>query len=313
MSNLIIYIDNLNNAEIAGWIDDDGPVPAIEIEIDGRWVCSLSPAVYRPDVEKGGIGDGRRGFVFPLAGRLGPDSVVTVKRHGTVLYQDCIADAANPEALPEAQAHARSQRRWRADEPAQHLTWGRLMTGDSLWDLYQRWYDFTSRDQILEIGPGYGRVLKTAIARGVPFASYTAVELSQARVDRLSAEFPTEGVRFVQGDVDSWAGDKSFDVVICSSTFEHLHPDCRRALRNIHRQLSPGGLVFIDFIETVASSQDFETTGVYIRQYCKEELSTIFSECGYALQAVETCTLGEGNFGPVNRYVVAAKRGNAAQ
>lgn len=297
MSRLIFYVDSLTTAQIAGWIDEDGPVPAIEVEIDGHWVCTLSPSVYRPDVEKGGVGDGRRGFAFPLAGLVGPDSIVTVKRHGAVLYENRVADAAK----------ALSQQRWRSDEPAPDLTWGRLMTGDSLWDLYQKWRDFTARDRVLEIGPGYGRLLKTALERGARFASYTALELSQARVGNLKAEFPIDGVRFVQGDIDSWSGDEPFDVVICSSTFEHLYPDCRRALRNIHRQLTPGGAIFIDFIESTASWPDTEANGTYIRRYSEEELTAIFNECGYALQAIETCTLGEGNLGPVRRYVVAAK------
>ena len=67
--------------------------------------------------------------------------------------------------LSQANAHRRSQRRWRSDEIAPHLTWDRLMTGDSLWDLYQRRHDFNARDRILEIGPGYGRLLKTALER----------------------------------------------------------------------------------------------------------------------------------------------------
>jgi 2-polyprenyl-3-methyl-5-hydroxy-6-metoxy-1,4-benzoquinol methylase len=307
MSSLLFYVDIITTSQIAGWIDDNGPVDEIELEIDGCWVCTLSPSVYRSDVERAGVGDGRRGFIFPLAGRADPDSVVAIKRHGTILYKARVGDAMNPGAVPEAQAHVRSQQRWREDEPAPYLTWGRLMTGASLWDLYLSRRDFTASDRILEIGPGYGRLLKTALERRVCFASYTAVELSQPRVDRLVAEFPIGGVRFVQGDIDEWSDGEPFDVVICSSTFEHLYPDCRRALRNICRQLSPGGAVFIDFIETAGSAQSFDAHGTYVRQYSKEELTAIFRECGYALQSVESCTLGEGNFGPVNRFVVVAQ------
>jgi hypothetical protein len=62
MPNQVFYIDELSLSRIAGWIDDDGPVAEIEIEIDGRWVCTLSPSAYRSDLEQAQLGDGRRGF-----------------------------------------------------------------------------------------------------------------------------------------------------------------------------------------------------------------------------------------------------------
>jgi 16S rRNA A1518/A1519 N6-dimethyltransferase RsmA/KsgA/DIM1 with predicted DNA glycosylase/AP lyase activity len=67
------------------------------------------------------------------------------------------------------------------------------MTGDSLWALYERYRQFTPNDKILEIGPGYGRLLKTALDRKIPFQSYAALELSN-RVDRLRREFDLENV-----------------------------------------------------------------------------------------------------------------------
>ncbi|HTV30235.1 MAG TPA: class I SAM-dependent methyltransferase [Xanthobacteraceae bacterium] len=206
----------------------------------------------------------------------------------------------------EARAHQRSQRRWRSDEIAPHLTWDRMMTGDSLWNLYQGHHDFQVRDRILEVGPGYGRLFRTALQRKISFGSYTAVELSQARVDRLAAEFPLESVLFVQGDIENWSNERFFNVVLCSSTFEHLYPDCRRALQNIHRQLSSDAAVFIDFIYSTESLRYFEADETYIRMYSHDELIAIFNACGYAIATIEECILGEGNYGPVKRYVVVA-------
>ena len=85
--------------------------------------------------------------------------------------------------------HWLSHRRWSGDEPVAELTWGRVMTGDSLWSVYQRYRRFTPNDAILEIGPGYGRLLRTALEWNVPFRSYIGLELSKARVDRLEREF----------------------------------------------------------------------------------------------------------------------------
>lgn len=305
MSALRLWVDRCSTTEICGWIDNSGPVSPIQIEVNGDWLCTLAATAYREDLERAGLGDGRRGFALPLAGRLRPGMNRVVIKYASEIVYD------NPDVLllsvDHPEAHAISQIRWRGDEAATGLTWGRLMTGDSLWDLYQRMRTFASSDRILEIGPGYGRLLKTAMARRVPFASYTALELSESRVAQLRGDFAISGVEFIQGDVDTWLGAPLFDVVICSSTFEHLHPDCRTALKNVRRQLADQGQVFIDFIYRERSSASFEDNGTYVRIYCRDELSEIFAECGYRVQAIETCALGEDALGrPVIRFVVAA-------
>ena len=120
MAKLQLFVDGCSAVEIRGWIDDDGPVEAIAIEVNQAWVCTLSPTMYRADLEQAGIGDGRRAFAFPLTGRLRPgDNLVVVKRGGEMLYQ-------NPDVLlltpDHPQAHAISQQRWRGEEPAESLT-----------------------------------------------------------------------------------------------------------------------------------------------------------------------------------------------
>jgi SAM-dependent methyltransferase len=222
-----------------------------------------------------------------------------------------------------------SQKRWYGDEPPEGLTWGRVMTGDSLWDLYERYHRFTSEDKILEIGPGYGRLLKTALARNIPFHSYTGLELSKARVNRLRCEFDQANVNFIDGDIDIWRSELKFNIVICSSTFEHLYPDCRAALHNIYNHLAPDANIFIDFIGNIprkifgidlpsltsdlirrmkTSLRWFEPSGTYIRIYSTHELLRIFGECGYAVRSIDPCTLGNGVRGRVNRLVVIAQQ-----
>jgi SAM-dependent methyltransferase len=203
------------------------------------------------------------------------------------------------------------------------------MNGDSLWTLYQEYRQFSANDRILEIGPGYGRLLRTALERNVQFRSYTGLELSKARVDRLLQEFDLDTVDFVAADIDTWTSTDRFDVVICSSTFEHLHPDCRAALHNIHHHLAPGADVFIDFIGSLPrrifgidlasitsnliqkmkfSARWFESNGTYIRIYPVHELRAIFGECGYAVRGIDACTLGTGKGGPVTRLLVVAQK-----
>ena len=202
------------------------------------------------------------------------------------------------------------------------------MDAESLWSIYQRHHDFKASDSILEIGPGYGRVLKTALKRGVPFKRFVGVELSGARVEKLNTEFGSSKVSFVTGDADHWQGAEKFDVVLCSSTFEHLHPDCRAALRNIRGQLAPGASVFIDFVGSIPRRvlgvdptpiarflghvlgirlKYFEKDGTYIRFYFENELKAMFEEAGFAVKSIESTEIGEGESGPIKRLVVIAR------
>ena len=152
-------------------------------------------------------------------------------------------------------------------------------------------------------------------------------------MDRLRQAFELDTVEFVAADIDTWTSTSRFDVVICSSTFEHLHPDCRTALNNIRHHLAPGADVFLDFIGGVPkkilgidlapltsqliqrikiSARWFEPDGTYIRIYPVRELRDIFADCGYAVHAIDTCTLGIGKGGPVTRLVVVAREARTA-
>jgi phospholipid N-methyltransferase len=213
-----------------------------------------------------------------------------------------------PGHIPSAECLAASQRRWRGDETPAGLTWGVLMTGSSLWDCYCRSHRFTSSDRILEIGPGYGRVLETAINRQIPFAEFVAIDLSEARICRLRERYPSERVRFEVGDAMVWRDGGLFNVAISSATFEHLYPDFRKTLNNLREQLRHGGQVMIDFIKSGTASAAFEPdTGAYVRAYTLDELRQVFTDSGFRIDTIEHCTLGVGAHGlPVERFLVVA-------
>jgi hypothetical protein len=215
------YIDQcVTLLGIAGWMDDNGPAKPIEITINGEMVAAITPTEYRADLETTGFGDGRRAFSFELAGYLRqPTNIILVSYAGEILYS---AEIAVPEMLPDEDRLAVEARvRWRRDEPAHGLTWGAYMTGDSLWDRYRFHRDFTSRDHILEIGPGYGRLLRTAIERGI-WHAFIGIDLSEVRIGKLVKQFGSDTVRFVEADINHWQSDTLFDAIISSGTFEHL-------------------------------------------------------------------------------------------
>jgi SAM-dependent methyltransferase len=311
-SPLRFSVDRCDREAVAGWVDQEGPVESLAIEINGHWICTLAPTRFRGDLRDAGLGDGRRGFGFGLRGYLVPGAnLVTLRVGDEAICEKAIIEGSVTQAGGSPERHRAvadySQRRWRGYEEDELLTWGRRMDATSLWEIYQRVRDFSGTDRILEIGSGYGRVLSTAIERGVPFSSYVGVELSEERVRKLSQLFDRSGVEFVVGDINHWQGNGPFDVVICSATFEHLYPDCRAALRNLRTQISGQADVFIDFIRSERSHAGFEANSAYVRTYSEPELRHLFAECGYTVRAVERCILGEGSVGPVERYVVIAQ------
>jgi SAM-dependent methyltransferase len=303
------WIDRCDQAELAGWVDNGAPLSSVDIHINDEWVCSLRPDLYRTDLEQAGLGDGRRAFAFPLAGRLQAGANVIAISHSGSVFARRVIQYGDPTSYDSSPVAARlSQERWHGDESRADLTWGRLMTGDSLWDIYQRIRQFRASDRIVEFGPGYGRLIKTAIEREIPFESFIGVDLSQARVAQLATEFGSDRrFTFVEGDVNTWTSSHQIDVVLCSSTFEHLYPDCRQALLNLRSQLAGSASVFIDFPRYDHAGRWFERDErTYIRAYPLDELSLLFFACGYFVKRIENCRLGIGMNGPVDRFVVVA-------
>jgi len=100
---------------------------------------------------------------------------------------------------------------------------------------------------VLEVGAGDGLVCRSLAAAGVDFASYTATEYSEARLDGLRRSLDDPRVRVARLDVEA-PGDAHagrYDAVILLALVEHL-VDPLRALQNVRAMLRPGGIAFID-------------------------------------------------------------------
>jgi 2-polyprenyl-3-methyl-5-hydroxy-6-metoxy-1,4-benzoquinol methylase len=299
------FIDQCDSYRIAGWIDDHGPAGPVEITVNDERVAEIAPTGYRSDLEEAGFGDGRRGFSFEVGGYLRrPTNTIILSYGGEILHS---AEIIAPDMLSDEDRFVTARQRWQADEPAPGLTWGANMTGDSLWDRYCFHRDFTDGDRILEIGPGYGRLLRTAVERGIRWREFVGIDLSAGRVDKLTTQFGSDTIRFLVADVNEWRSDAPFDAILCSGTFEHLYPACGAALGNIASQLTPQGVALIDFIRTEHSFAYFEPWGNYLRGYTEGELHRLFAQSGLAVRAIEPCILGTAVDGrPVERLLVIA-------
>jgi SAM-dependent methyltransferase len=210
---------------------------------------------------------------------------------------------------------SQARSRWRGDGPDAELTWGSIMTGDSFFDEVEKHFPFTSYTRILEIGPGYGRLLKTLLDRGHPFASFCGVDLSEARVDKLRRQFSDDRIRFEIGDCSQYKLSQSFDIGLCSATFEHLYPSIEQTLVNLRSQIDLNGLLFVDFImhdENLSLSQayfeDESIGGAYIRIYSLPELERLFDQADFTIQTARPLVLGTGFQGETIRRMLICAR-----
>jgi SAM-dependent methyltransferase len=173
----------------------------------------------------------------------------------------------------------RSRRRWWAAKPDANLTWGARPTGDAFVSKAVDYGAFGPGRTVLEIGPGYGRLLSACLERGVEFSSYVGVDLSEDNVAHLRERFQKETVRFICADVETVDLEEGVDSVLSSLTFKHLFPSFEAGLTNLARQLRPGGTVLFDLIE--GQRRYFEEDGVtYIRWYSRPEVEEILGRAG---------------------------------
>jgi SAM-dependent methyltransferase len=184
------------------------------------------------------------------------------------------------------EAWERSRARWRAAEPTPNLTWDVHLTGAAFVEAAERHGAFGEQRRIVEVGPGYGRILRTALERDVPFLSYTGVDLSERNVAHLSEAFDDPRVSFVQADVEEVRFDEPVDTVLASLTFKHLFPSFGKAVTNLASQMTERGLVIFDLIE--GSRRFFEEDNVtYIRWYERGEVEELLHASGLDLVAFE--------------------------
>jgi SAM-dependent methyltransferase len=364
------WVDAVNPDEISGWAaDPERPEEPlfIDIAVNGDKVASVKACLFRVDLKQQGFGDGRKVFTFNPSAYLQAgenhvrisyaDTGETLPNGDQSLVQFHVGGLEILRGKSAAELLEVSQLRWRGDEEDPWLTWRSIMTGDSFIDVVQQYHGFSGQETILEVGPGYGRLLKTLLGRRVPFARYVGLEISRDRVERLARQFRPSAIgrvgarglaekngtgtwgfgpffsrvgqklraalggqlapkfQFVAADILRDTVDCQADVVLCSSTFEHLFPSMLTALWNLRKMAHPGTRLFIDFIrcddELATSAASFEETTAYIRIYSRQELERLFTEAGFRVLGIEPIVLGKASTGQdVRRALVIAEWGD---
>lgn len=183
-------------------------------------------------------------------------------------------------------ARERSRSRWRNTEPVAGLTWGKKISGQNFISKIASYKAFGPDKSVLEVGPGYGRLLQAMLEMEIPFDSYLGVDISAKNVARLKEQFSNAKIDFLPADVETAELGRTFDVVFSSLTFKHLFPSFEKALINLTRFINPGGMYFIDLIE--GKQRYFEDDGVtYIRLYERTEVEEILERAKLGLVAFD--------------------------
>jgi SAM-dependent methyltransferase len=173
----------------------------------------------------------------------------------------------------------RSRERWRSARPDAELTWGADLTGDAFIEQAKAAGAFGAGKAVLEVGPGYGRLLASALDAGVAFGSWTGVDLSDENIRHLEQRFDRDGIAFLKSDVEEVQLEQPPDAVVSSLTFKHLYPSFERALANLAAQMSAGGVALFDLIEGERSYFEPDDA-TYIRWYSRDDVTDIVARCG---------------------------------
>ena len=180
------------------------------------------------------------------------------------------------------QVWSRSRQRWEKTAPDAGLTWGKEISGDVFIDKANSYKAFGGGKVILEIGPGYGRLLKSIQAKKLKYKNYIGVDISNEVCAHLSKQFPDKNIEFINADAEKVQLKTKVDVVISSLTFKHLYPSFEKTINNLNNYLNPGGLYIFDLIE--GEGQSFENDGkTYIHKYSRKEVEEILIRCGLQL------------------------------
>lgn len=179
--------------------------------------------------------------------------------------------------MPEQSNPDQYKERWINVGPQPGLTWGRWVSGHAFVRKASDYGVFGGA--VLEVGPGYGRLIDAVLELEIPFRHWVGVDLSAQNVAALQKKYAGE---FVQGDIETIERDERFDGGLSSLTFKHLAPDFVAALTNVGRHLVDGGRFAFDLLE--GSDQTVEQEkGNFLRWYERDEVEELVTRSGLEL------------------------------
>jgi len=177
-----------------------------------------------------------------------------------------------------------SRTRWRHAVPNEELTWNNNLSGYAFIDKVLEYYEVTPQQTIVELGPGYGRLLTSLMVKNITFDKYVGIDISEQNITYLKNKFNSDDIDFIHADAESCNHISSYDLYISSLTMKHLYPTFYSVLKNVVRYANSDAMFIFDLIE--GSRAFFEQDSItYIKQYTKDEVKEILDDVGLHLVA----------------------------
>lgn len=212
--------------------------------------------------------------------------ITELQKRIDLLYELVYLDLSGRSQEAMASLTERSRTRWRESEPDSSLTWGTKLSGEDFVTKVDSYGGFGPDKAILEVGPGYGRVLRACLRLRMPFKQYVGLDISKKSTAYLRKTYNNENVTFTQGDAEKTSFDTRFNSVLSSLTFKHFFPSFEKALRNLANYVNPGGMFFFDLIE--GQRRYFQGDGLtYVHWYTRGEVREILSRLSLQLVAFD--------------------------
>lgn len=99
---------------------------------------------------------------------------------------------------------------------------------------------------VLEIAAGNGLLARSLLSAGLRCGSYTASEISDARLAALRTTLDDPRVKVLRLDIEAEGDHEArYDAVVLVALIEHLF-DPLRAMQRVRRWLKPGGFALVD-------------------------------------------------------------------
>jgi len=199
--------------------------------------------------------------------------------------------------IPEGFTSEQAISRWKESGPNKGLTWGKIISGDAFIELAKKYDIFSPEKSILELGPGYGRILSSVISKKIPFKHYTGLDISQKSFQELEKKFSDENIDFELGDFKSVKLKRKYDIVLSSAVLKHQFPTFYESLKNIHNFINNSGIFFFDLRENLdfkdnrkelsdliklgpSKSNWEEGTKTYVAYYTQDEVRKLIDSLG---------------------------------
>jgi SAM-dependent methyltransferase len=201
-------------------------------------------------------------------------------------------------------------KRWRGvDGHDRGLTWGVILEGSSFFEEIQKTIDIGHAKSIIEVGPGYGRLLKALIARGHKFTEFLGLDISPQKIQKLRDKIRDARVKFAVGDcrtvnLGSYGG---FDLLISSSTFVHIRPDFGAALSQMRQFMKREGIFAFD-VTDCGDDRDVQGLGnpltpggEFVGHYSKNRIKEIVRGSGLELLSLTSYDMRNEHYSAIIR------------